>query len=185
MIAIMSDWLSALFDHPRRRERTLAAGSCLFHAGDPVVSICRVISGEVHLVRVTEQGLPIVLQRAGPGDVLAEASVFSDRYHCDGFAATDSCISSVPAEVVLARLSAAPGLAVDWSRHLARELQAARMNAQIRSLKTVAERLDAWLSVTGGRLPPRGDRKGLAGELGVTPEALYRELSIRRRRIKA
>jgi hypothetical protein len=43
----------------------------------------------------------------------------------------------------------------------------------------VAERLDAWLGAEGG-LPDRGRWQELAEELGVTREALYRELARRR-----
>ena len=62
---------------------------------------------------------------------------------------------------------------------LARSVQAARVRAEIRSLPRVAERLDAWLA-EGNALPGKGQRQELAAELGVTREALYRELSRRR-----
>jgi hypothetical protein len=48
------------------------------------------------------------------------------------------------------------------------------------SLKTVAERLDAWLALHDDGLPPKGQRLRVASEIGVTPEALYRELARRR-----
>jgi len=54
------------------------------------------------------------------------------------------------------------------------------MNSEIRALRTVSERLDAWLA--GGRmLPPKGEWQDLAQILGVTREALYRELAQRHR----
>jgi hypothetical protein len=43
----------------------------------------------------------------------------------------------------------------------------------------VAERLAAWITLNG-RLPPKGRRREVASEIGVTPEALYRELGRRR-----
>jgi hypothetical protein len=49
---------------------------------------------------------------------------------------------------------------------------------EVVSLKTVAERLDAYLAL-GGELPPKGQLVHLASELNVSPEALYRELSRR------
>jgi len=49
-------------------------------------------------------------------------------------------------------------------------------------LKTVAARLDAWLAFHDNQLPPRGKRVEFAREIGVSPEALYRELA--RRRVK-
>ena len=61
-------------------------------------------------------------------------------------------------------------------------IQAARQRAEILALPRLADRLDAWLALGDGVLPPRGRRRELAAELGVTPEALYRELARRRAR---
>ncbi len=70
-------------------------------------------------------------------------------------------------------------LAESWAQSLSRALQAARLRAEIRGLRTVAERLEVWLG-EDGRLPDRGRWQELAEELGVTREALYRELARRR-----
>lgn len=43
-------------------------------------------------------------------------------------------------------------------------------------MRTVWERLDGWLALHG-ELPPRGGWIEIAREIGVTPEALYRELA--------
>ena len=66
-----------------------------------------------------------------------------------------------------------------WAAHLARSVQRARMRAEIRSLKTVAERLDAW-TAEHGDIPEKGQWHVLAAELSVSREALYRELARRR-----
>ena len=64
-------------------------------------------------------------------------------------------------------------------RRLAGELQHARFHAEVLSIRTVAARLDAWVE-WNGEMPPKGEWVGLAAELGVTPEALYREIASRR-----
>jgi hypothetical protein len=43
-----------------------------------------------------------------------------------------------------------------------------------------ADRLDAWLE-EGNRTPERGRWQEVAAELGVSREALYRELALRRK----
>jgi CRP/FNR family transcriptional regulator, dissimilatory nitrate respiration regulator len=53
-----------------------------------------------------------------------------------------------------------------------------RAGDPVRSLKTVAARVDAWMSLNDRPLPPKG--RQVAAEIGVTPEALYRELADRR-----
>lgn len=50
----------------------------------------------------------------------------------------------------------------------------------IRTLRIVAERLDAWFG-EGHALPSKGEWQTLAFELGVSREALYRELARRRK----
>jgi hypothetical protein len=46
-------------------------------------------------------------------------------------------------------------------------------------VRVLAPRLDTWLDWRGA-LPPKGDWLRLAAELGVSPEALYREIAKRR-----
>lgn len=77
------------------------------------------------------------------------------------------------------RLARDPAAAELWAAHLAHAVQGARLRAELRSLRKVGERLDAWLG-EGRALPEKGGWQGLAAELGVTPEALYRELARRR-----
>ena len=77
------------------------------------------------------------------------------------------------------RLDENPDLARAWASHLAKGVQTARMISEIRTLRTVSERLDAWLG-EHGRLPERGRWQEVAGELEVSREALYREFARRR-----
>lgn len=63
--------------------------------------------------------------------------------------------------------------------HLSREVRNARQRAEILSLRTVADRLDAWLAENGD-MPEKGLWKNVAEEIGASPEALYREIARRR-----
>ena len=63
-----------------------------------------------------------------------------------------------------------------WAMHLSGEVRNARLRSEILTLKTVAERLDAWLA-DRGQLPERGNWKAIAQEIGTSPEALYREIA--------
>jgi CRP-like cAMP-binding protein len=176
MIVIMSDDLFPLFDGGF--PRTLARDESLFLTGAPVRSMFLVTEGQVDLIRHTESGLRILLYRAGPGAVLAEASAYSDAYHCDGTAACPAQVRSIALATFHARLDASPDLAKAWAARLAHGLQGSRLNAAIRSMRTVEERLEAWLAGAKA-LPPKGQWSNLAETLGVTREALYRELSKR------
>lgn len=180
MIVIMSGDLMERLARLAERDQRHAAGSVLFREGDPVRSLFLVMTGEVRLVRTLPHGFLLTLQRAGPGAVLAEASVFADRYHCDALAAEPSFVRVVPLPRIIAALSGDAAMAAAFLRHLASEVLQARARAETLSLKTLAERLDAWIALNGGSLPPRGRWRRLAAETGVTPEALYRQLACRR-----
>jgi len=180
MIAIMSDLLIDALSALTEREQGLATGAVLFRAGDPIRSLFLVVAGSMRLTRMLAHGVPLTLQRAGSGAVLAEASLFRDRYHCDTVAAGPTILRVLPRHRVKAALAADPALAGIWMLHLADEVQRARAHAEMLSLKTIRERVDAWLALNEGALPPRGSWRQLAAEIGVTPEALYRELARRR-----
>jgi CRP-like cAMP-binding protein len=126
-------------------------------------------------------GFVLTLQRAGAGAVLAEASLFSERYHCDAVAVKPARTLTIAKSTIRAKLTLSPGFAEAWSAFLAQEVQATRLRAEILALRTVAERLDAWIASHDDLLPARGDRKTLATEIGVSPEALYREMARRRK----
>jgi CRP-like cAMP-binding protein len=179
MIAIMSDLLEALWGD-EARDRALLPGEVLFRAGDPVRWLYRVGAGAMRLVRPLPHGAELVIQRAGMGAILAEASLFASEYHCDAVAEEPTSLRGLAVTRVVAALARDPALAQAFARSLALEVQAARARAEIVSLKTVEARLDAWLALNGGELPARGGWRGVAGQIGVSPEALYRELASRR-----
>lgn len=135
-----------------------------------------IVDGEARLVRNSATGATIIVQRASQGSFIAEASLFTPKYHCDAIATTD-----VTAKVFL-RAELRRKFETDyeftriWVDNLANEVRSARLRTEILSLKTVAERLTAWTE-SYGRLPNKGNWKQLAHELGVSPEALYRELA--------
>jgi CRP-like cAMP-binding protein len=180
MITIMSKPLFESFLTLAEREERLAAGSVLFRADDPVLSLFLVIAGELRLVRALPHGFQLTLQRAGSVSILAEASLFADQYHCDALAAEESAVRAVPVAKARAALETDPTLAFALMHHLAGEVHRTRTRAEILSLKSVASRVDGWMALNGGILPPKGRWHQVASEIGVTPEALYRELARRR-----
>lgn len=181
MILIMSAPINAIFGELPATTRQFAKGAFLFHQAEPVAVIHRVTTGTVQLRRQQAAGSVLVLQRAAGGDVLAEASLFASHYHCDAMAVVPTETLAVSVAALRRQLAVDPALAEAWAAHLALEVQAARLRAEILALRSVADRLDAWLVWHDGRLPPRGEWKLVADEIGVSPEALYRELARRRR----
>lgn len=180
MISIMLQDVFDRFGRLAQRARRLEAGEILFRSGDPVRSLFLVKSGHLELVRTLPQGTSLVLQRTGPTGIFAEASLFSDRYHCDAIARDAALLDVVPRRRLEAALAEDQTLARSWAVYLARAVQEARTRAEILALKTVSERLDAWSALHNGVLPAKGAWRHLASEIGVSPEALYREMAARR-----
>lgn len=177
---IMSDFALNEFWVEHGRERRLLAGETLFRCGDFVDQLYRVESGLIALVRPLPQGAELIVQRAPSGSVVAEASLFAETYHCDAIAIERADVRSIPLGLIKSTLERRPDLAGSLTRHLALEVQRARARAEIVSLKTVDMRLNAWLALSHEGMPSRGRWREVAAEIGVSPEALYRELAKRR-----
>jgi CRP-like cAMP-binding protein len=158
---------------------SLEKGQVLFRNEEPVKFMFLVEEGCLELVRHTRSGTRLSLSRVRHGSVLAEASAYADTYHCDGVSLVRSRVKRVPNTEFLQKLTSDPSLQYGWAKTLARELQAARMNAEVRTLRTVAEKVDVWLE-SNKVLPPKGELLILARVLGVSREALYRELAKRK-----
>lgn len=182
MIEIMSnDIVSIVLSHAPRRRRLKKSGY-LFHQGDAVRSVFVVAEGSIELTRFQDGGETLILQRAGPGAFLAEASVYSDRYHCDAYVAEATSVHELRRAAFLSLLAERPSVFHSWAAHLAQEVQSARYRSEILARKTVSDRLDGWLTWKGGALPSKGQWRAVANQIGVSPEALYRELAKRRDR---
>lgn len=179
MILIMFDGMGPFLETFSQREFAFEAGDAVFHLGDPVRRIHFVRTGVIHLVRHQPDGASLVLQRAGPGSILAEAAMFSDRYHCDARAMTAARTFAISRADLRNRFSTDGAFAEMWASRLAHDVQQARLQAEILSMKTVAARLDAWLGWNGS-MPNKGEWAALAAEIGVSPAALYREIAKRR-----
>ncbi len=175
MIEIMFDHLGNL----RQTERIFDEGQYLFHRDDRVKSMFLVKTGSAHLIRHHRNGSAVVLQRAVPGSVLAEASLFSAAYHCAAIAATALVVRVISRTAMQHLFFSDQDFAKAWATHLAGEIRNARLRSEILTLKTVAERLNGWLA-DRGHLPEKGNWKAIAQEIGTSPEALYREIARRR-----
>lgn len=150
-------------------------GECLFRAGQRPEAMHHVHGGEVALQRAGEDGGTVVLQRVRHGFV-AEASLESARYHCDAVVLAPGGLTRVPLGPLREALHSDAGFAQRWIAMLNGELRRLRQQCERLALSTVQARLLHLLRTEGDAQGLRidGGLKSLAGELGVTHEALYR-----------
>jgi len=154
-------------------------GDVIFRSDSKVAKIFLVSTGQAALIRTLMSGQQAILQRASTGQIIAEASLYVQRYHCDCVAMEPTELVSIPRQEFLDALRSDPQLSEAWASYLAHGVQQARLRAEIRSMKTVSERLDAWIAEYH-EIPVKGKWQDLADELSVSREALYRELAKRR-----
>jgi CRP/FNR family transcriptional regulator, dissimilatory nitrate respiration regulator len=156
---------------------------CVRQRFDGTQRMFYVQGGEVALERCGENGERIVLQRARNG-FLAEASLQAARYHCDAIVTRAGSAIGLPLKMMLATLQNDAGFALRWMAMLSSDIRTLRLRCERLSLKGVEARLLHLIDSEGenGRYVVQSTLKNLALELGVSHEALYRELSSMERR---
>ncbi len=154
------------------------AGTVLFRLGERPEVLYYVLEGEIALLRHTARGQAIVLQRARHG-FLAEASVESRRYHCDGIARAPTCVCTLPLGALRRALAEDATFTAAWARRLAGEIRRLRARAERLQLNGAEARIVHYLESEGvdGAVELDQPIKSWALELGITHEALYRALA--------
>ena len=160
--------------------RQLAAGDRLFSQGDRTFGIFQVAFGKIRLQRITPDGSTVTIHLANTGEMFAEASLFSENYHCDAVAEIESNISVYPKVEITPRLRAEPEALWQFAKELAGRLQGMRARYEIKQVRSAPERVLQWLRMRSGkdgvfRIP--GTAKDIAAEVGLTHEAFYRALA--------
>jgi CRP-like cAMP-binding protein len=112
-------------------EERVAADAVLFRREDQVHSHYLVVAGCISLDRATFAGSRLVLERAEAGMIVAEASIFAVRYHCDASAIADSKVRKLNIADLRQRLKTDAALSMLLSQHLAHQAQASRFRAEI------------------------------------------------------
>jgi len=137
-----------------------------------------VISGEVTLERTGLQGEAVVLQRTRMGFV-NEASLKVARYHCGAVAVAETSVIKLPVREMRIFLDQDLAFASRWIGMLNIEVMRLRLQCERLSMKSVKEKLLHLIQTEGkdGHYSVASGLKTLAGELGVTHEALYRTIA--------
>lgn len=176
----LKDWLPAAA-RAAAIDRKLKSGETLFRFGDKTAGFCEVISGRVRLVRVDRAGHEIVLHVAGPGETLAEASLFSPSYHCDAIASTNAAVRIYPKTAMLGAFEKDSNAARAFAATLARQVMNLRTRIEQRNIRSARDRVRHYLGVNAGAdgrtVELHSTLKETAAELGLTHEAFYRTLA--------
>jgi CRP-like cAMP-binding protein len=178
---MVAKFLAALEQACPTRIVAFETGQPVFRQGQAVRWLFVVVDGRVRLSRILSGGTEIALARVGNNEILAEASVFSARYHCDAIAEKPSSLRRFSMRDVLALLDRHTGMATSYGAYLAGRLMDLRATVEIRGIRRADDRLLAWLQFRAVGNPPIFDGEGswpnVARQIGLTGESLYRALA--------
>ena len=161
--------------------RSLARNEVLFRQGDKVTAIYFVETGRLRLERRTFDGRVLILGTTPAGEFFVEAALFSDAYHCDAAATEPSEVRVYPKAAVLNALRADPASAMSFLALMARQVMGLRQRLELMKVRSAKERVLLYLEFHAGpdgrTVNLRSQLQDVAGELGLTREALYRTLA--------
>lgn len=182
-LSATSPWL----EHPEirsaRREKRLEAGEILFRTGDKPPGLVEVVEGRIKLVRNLASGREVTLYSAGPGDLVAEASLFAAQTHCDAVAREASLVHVYPRMNVLRSIAGAnqDEGALWLTTRLANQVISLRTRLETLQIRSARDRITRHILLAGdasGRLSVEiGGLRTIAAEIGLSPEAFYRALA--------
>jgi CRP/FNR family transcriptional regulator, dissimilatory nitrate respiration regulator len=166
--------------------RQVAAHALLFRQGDPTFGVFRLASGRIRLVRVTPDGEQVPMHTVRPGELFAEASLFSAHYHCDAVATQASEVLVYPKADLARRLKVEPdeeesGALWAFAAEMAHRIHELRMRLEMRQIRSATERVLQSLRLrcaAVGTWTIDGTLKQFAEDIGLSHEALYRALAV-------
>ena len=147
------------------------AREVLFRQGAETTGLYIVLTVRVHLERVGPHGERFVIHRAKAGTSFAEASIFSDHYHCDALVIEAGEFVRIDKATVLTAFADVE-FARAYGRQAAQQLQAQRQHLEIVGIRSAQERVMA--GIVAGLLD--GQVVDFAALLNLSHEATYRAL---------
>jgi CRP-like cAMP-binding protein len=158
---------------------SLQKGETLFNQGDAVERIYLVNKGKLKLIRNTIDGTPVVLHVGLSGETIAEASLFSDQYHCSAQADVASTLQSVNKQKLLEHLHNNPQQMKQLLAVFSRQVRDLRAINEIKNIRSAEERILAYIrcNINETRVMKLElSLKELAHNIGLAHETFYREL---------
>lgn len=161
------------------KKMPLKKGALIFSPGDTAQGFFAVLVGAVRLYRISSQGKEISIEIIGTGHTFAEASLFSDIYHCYAEALKDSRVCLIQREAFIELIQRDSKFATAWFRVLSDKVIHLHRQIEELSLKTPKSRIVGYIlflaeiqNSESVLLPAH--RKFIATLLGMTHETFYR-----------
>ncbi|PCJ34266.1 MAG: Crp/Fnr family transcriptional regulator [Cellvibrionales bacterium] len=177
----MNSFVHELFSDLNPSEMSLKKGDAVFRQNADVVNMYYVKSGRVKLHRDAIDGSSVILHVAFPGDLLAEASLFSPRYRCTSFADAKTELSCVKKIELLTVLERKPMLVMELLANYSHQICHLRAINELKNIRSAKERVLAFLknaADVNGEVNLAISLKDTAYFIGLTHESFYRALKV-------
>lgn len=163
--------LNRLAKHDQKR-RTLAGGEALFVQDSATAGLFYLVSGTIDLKRMTKNGHSVTIHRARSGETFAEASLFSDSYHCTATAISEALIIECKRLAISKLLDTNIDFARLMASRFAMQIQESRRRVELLSIRSANERI--LTAINDGLLVD--NIASFADIVGLAPETVYRAL---------
>lgn len=152
--------------------REFSVGETLFVEGDTSQGVFFVQHGAVDLNRVSVSGHRVLIFRARTGDTFAEASLFSEHYHCSAVAASNTSVIECRKSALLSRMETNLEFNRDLAKRFALQVLWNRRQVELLSIRAADERI--LVALQDGLLVD--DIQSFSDQIGLAPETVYRNL---------
>ncbi len=159
-------------DEQRLFLKEFEAGETLFLEGDRSQAVFFVQHGAVDLNRVSASGHRVVIFRARAGDTFAEASLFSETYHCSAQAVSKTLVVECQKSELLKRMEASLEFNKDLAKRFATQVLLIRRRVELLSIRAADERI--LVALKDGLLVD--NIQSFSEQIGLAPETVYRNL---------
>ncbi|WP_426139128.1 Crp/Fnr family transcriptional regulator [Pseudomonas sp. DWP3-1-2] len=160
----------------------LSCHSTLMHQGDPAKRFFLLVSGQIKLYRLTDEGQENLVEVIQPGQTFAEALLFSQarRYPVSATALKDSTLVSIEGSHYRAALEDQPkvclAILASMSVHLHLRLRDIDMLTQVSAGRRVTSFLLQERDPLTGQIVLQVSKRLVASKLGMQPETFSRIL---------
>jgi CRP-like cAMP-binding protein len=168
-------------NYPVLKPQTLLLnkGDHLFSQGDSVTHSYFINTGKIKLIRHSSDGSQIVLHIGQQGESIAEASLFSNQYHCSAIADATSEIFLVNKQHFIRFLEENPKVMLELLALFSRQIRELRTLNEIKNIRLAKERVLTFIKTNvdaNKELKLELPLKDIAYKIGLAHETFYRVL---------
>ena len=175
----MDESLGKILSQLKSSTRIIKKGGQLFLQGDNVSSFFYLKKGKLKLIRNTIEGGETLIHVAVSHETFAEASLFSNQYHCTAFASVDSEVTCYSKEDFLYYLEQNPFMMKKLLQIFSQQVRDLRAINEIKNISSAKARILAFIKNEMGanqELHLNIVLKDVAYKIGLAHETFYREL---------